>query len=251
MKKYGVFMVLALGLVSAAQAAIQAEPPVPVIVPPATAVPQGTTLLPRAIPVPEGVPTQTFICGDGTAAEAVQQEAAGVLHVSRQGESFVLFQEAGANPPRYAAREGTVIVRDGLVVITRPHHKVVLCYYRPETPVAGLLWGTITKKDRSALPEGTKAKVFLVDLSRADAPALEIASTEIITVGNQTPLSFLIRYNPNRISEPRAGKYGLQVRMTDARGRLTYITNSQLPLFAEGLAQAPVEVEVVPAPQAE
>lgn len=252
MRKFGVFMALAMCLASGAQAAAQAEPPVPVIVvPPATAAPEGTSLLPPAVPVPDGVPTQTFICTDGTVAEAVQQEAAGVLHVERQGESFVLFEEVGVKPQRFAAREGTVIVSDGRVAITRPHHRPVLCHYRPEAPVAGLLWGAISKKDRRALPEGTKAKVFLVDVARADAPALEVASMEITTVGNQVPLAFLIRYDPNRISAPGAGKYALQVRITDARGRLMYITDSHVPLFAEGLAQPPIEVEVVPVAQPE
>lgn len=201
--------------------------------------------LPRAVPVPAEIPMRKFICSDGANAELVEQPAAGVLRVTRLGESFALFQTVGANPPRYVAREGTLILPGDRAILIRPHHKPVRCDREPDAPIVGTLWGSIDKRDRSALPAGSKAKVLLVDVARADAPAVEIGSTEILTAGNQTPLQFFLRYDPNRIV-PAAGRYALQARISDPKGRLLYVTDTHVPLFAEGLAQAALEVTVVP-----
>lgn len=205
--------------------------------------------LPPAVPLPADAPTRSFICSDGTAADLFEQEAAGVLRVTRLGESFALFQTVGSNPPQYVAREGTILMTSDMVLVFRPRHQPVRCAHQPDAPIMGTLWGTITKQDAADLPTGTRAKVMLVDVARADAPALELASTEITTAGNQMPLKFLIRYEPLRISGNGAGRYAMQVRVTGPGDRLLYISDTHIPVFAEGPVQPPVDINVVAAPK--
>ena len=50
--------------------------------------------------------------------------------------------------------------------------------------------GTLTYRQRIAIPPQTEATVRLVDVSRADAPATVIAETRFKTEGRQVPLPF-------------------------------------------------------------
>mgnify|MGYP002652669823 CR=1 FL=1 len=67
--------------------------------------------------------------------------------------------------------------------------------------------------------------MLLVDVARADAPSVEIASTSLVTAGNQVPLNFRIAYDPDRVS-PRAQTYRLQARPGE---RKLYILREQAP----------------------
>lgn len=204
-------------------------------------------ILPKAVPPAETLSTSAFICTDGSIVEMGAQPAAGVMRVTRLGQAYVLFAAAGVDPPRYVAREGTLILEGDTAYVTAPGRQPIRCGLRPQSPVAGVLWGTITTRAPSALPRGAVAKVLLVDAARPDAPAVEVASTEIRTLSNQMPLSFIIRYDPNRILSPGAGRYRLTARVQDAQGHLLLADGPVRPaLFAEGLQQAPVELELVP-----
>jgi uncharacterized lipoprotein YbaY len=61
------------------------------------------------------------------------------------------------------------------------------------------------------LPPGAKIEVQLVDVSRADAPAIILAEQTIITDGQQVPIPFQLTYNPNQIN-PRYF-YAVQARI--------------------------------------
>lgn len=210
--------------------------------------PTSSIPLPPAVPLSPEAPTRTYICSDGAPAELVEQEAAGVLRISRLGENFALFQTVGSNPPQYVARGGTIVLTGDLVLVFRPHHKPIRCERQPESPIAGTVWGMITRKDAATLPSGTRAKVMLVDTLRRDAPALELASTEITTIGNQPPLHFLIRYNPAWIKADEPGRYAVEARISDPKGKLLYVSEAKAPVFTEGMIPPPMRVEVVPAP---
>jgi len=72
---------------------------------------------------------------------------------------------------------------------------VVLC---ADVAMAQAIKGTATYRERMALPAGSIFELTLEDVSRADAPALVIATSRIASPGNP-PIAFSMPYDPARI----------------------------------------------------
>lgn len=85
-----------------------------------------------------------------------------------------------------------------------------------------LVTGTVTYLQRRALPPNAIIEVKLLDVSRADAPAVTIAEQTITSAGKQVPFAFEIRYGPGRINE--RGRY--IVRATILVGRKLVFTST-------------------------
>lgn len=99
--------------------------------------------------------------------------------------------------------------------------------------------GTVTYRPRIALPPNAVLEVQLVDVSRADAPAITLASQSIVTGGRQVPIPFELIYNPDPI-DPRM-TYAVQARIT-IDGELQFINTRRFPVISQG---NPNQVEVV------
>lgn len=99
--------------------------------------------------------------------------------------------------------------------------------------------GSVTYRPRIALPPNAVVEVQLVDVSRADAPAITLASQRIITGGRQVPIPFELVYNPNQI-DPRM-TYAVQARIS-VDGELQFINTRRFPVISQG---HPNQVEVV------
>lgn len=99
--------------------------------------------------------------------------------------------------------------------------------------------GTVTYRPRIALPPNAVVEVQLVDVSRADAPAITLASQSIITGGRQVPIPFELIYNPDQI-DPRM-TYAVQARIT-VDGELQFINTRRFSVISQG---NPNQVEVV------
>jgi putative lipoprotein len=105
-------------------------------------------------------------------------------------------------------------------------------------PVTAEVSGTVTYRERIALPPTATVKVKLVDVSRADAPAIALGEQLIDTAGRQVPFSFVIRYDPGRI-DPRH-TYAVQARIENG-GTLLFISDQQYPVITR---DAPDRVEI-------
>lgn len=99
--------------------------------------------------------------------------------------------------------------------------------------------GTVTYLQRIALPPTALIKVQLVDVSRADAPAVVLGKQIIQAGGSQVPFSFEIPYDPAKI-DPRYS-YAVQVRIEDD-GRLLFINDRHYAVITRG---APTQVDMV------
>ncbi|WP_235890335.1 YbaY family lipoprotein [Sandaracinobacter neustonicus] len=248
---------LALALLAGCASSSVAQTPVAEPAPPPPPPPVAQPAAPAPAPVPG--PTQqapvlplnnavSYICDDGQKATTDWDRAAGVLRVIRGGETLVLQEQVGYKPPRFvlgASRldldgETATIYRG----VTRNAERVATCHAIPDAPRNGLIWGTLTKLDRMALVPGTKARVLLVDAARADAPATEIASTSLVTSGNQVPLNFRIAYDVDRVT-PRGQTYRLQARIEGPDGKLQYITDTATFVLETAEPQQPVELMLV------
>ena len=99
--------------------------------------------------------------------------------------------------------------------------------------------GTVTYRERIALPPTAVVKLQLVDVSRADALAVVLGEQLIETAGRQVPFEFVIPYDPARIDERMS--YAVQARI-EAGGRLLFINDQRYAVITRG---APSHVDLV------
>ncbi len=64
----------------------------------------------------------------------------------------------------------------------------------PVFAATSALSGTVTYRERIALPRSARVEVELLDVSRADAPAITIATTTVKS-GSQVPIRYRLRFN--------------------------------------------------------
>ncbi|MFQ4139921.1 YbaY family lipoprotein [Nodosilinea sp. PGN35] len=98
--------------------------------------------------------------------------------------------------------------------------------------------GTVTYLPRIAMPPHAVLEVSLLDVSRADAPAITLASQSVVFGDRQVPIPFELVYNPDQI-DPRFS-YAVQARIL-VDGDLRFINTSRFAVITQG---NPTEVEV-------
>jgi putative lipoprotein len=101
----------------------------------------------------------------------------------------------------------------------------------PEGAGAAPEWvtGKVTYRERIALSQAAVLKVQLVDVSRADAPAIVIGEQVIRSNGNQVPFAFEIACH-STTSETNHS-YAVQARIEDD-GRLSFINGQRYAVIA-------------------
>jgi putative lipoprotein len=92
--------------------------------------------------------------------------------------------------------------------------------------------GTLTYRQRIALPEDAMLNIWLVDMARADAAATVLAHHTFAAAGRQVPLHFTM-------AVPLAGvaptmRPGLRATINDGHGRLLWTTDTARPVNLEG-----------------
>lgn len=101
------------------------------------------------------------------------------------------------------------------------------------------LKGAVTYRERIALPPTAVIKVQLVDVSRADAPAIVLGEQTIATTGRQVPFQFEIRYDPAAIKS--SGVYAIQATISDNDQVLFRTTQ----VYRVLTGNAPAAIEIV------
>jgi putative lipoprotein len=87
-------------------------------------------------------------------------------------------------------------------------------------------------------PPTTVIKMQLVDVSRADVPAVVLGEQIITASGKQVPFAFEISFDPARIESKHT--YAVQARI-EVDGRLWFVSDTRYPVITRG-AQTHVEV---------
>jgi uncharacterized lipoprotein YbaY len=105
--------------------------------------------------------------------------------------------------------------------------------------------GTVTYRPRIAMPPNAVLEVQLVDVSRAGAPAIVLASQATVFGDRQVPIPFELVYSPDQI-DPRM-TLAVQARIL-VDGQLRFINTSRVPVVPQG-PSTPVEVVVDPVGQ--
>lgn len=99
--------------------------------------------------------------------------------------------------------------------------------------------GTVTYRERIALPPTAVIKVQLVDVSRADASAVVIGERLVDPGGQQVPFPFEIAYDSAKIEANHS--YAVQARI-EVDGQLRFISDQRYGVITRG---APIHVEMV------
>jgi putative lipoprotein len=93
------------------------------------------------------------------------------------------------------------------------------------------LTGTVTYRERIALPGGAVVRVTLLDVSLLDAPERVIAEQEIHPTA-QVPIPFALAFDRAAIDPER--RYGLRASIADATGRVLWATAASHPALTQG-----------------
>ncbi|MDX3883529.1 MAG: YbaY family lipoprotein [Sphingomonas sp.] len=95
-----------------------------------------------------------------------------------------------------------------------------------------LLEGIAIYRQRIALPPDAVLVVRIEDVSLADAPSTLIAEARLPTEGRQVPLPYEVQYDSARILPGH--RIAVHGRIEDGAGKLLWITDTFIPLPAEG-----------------
>ena len=85
--------------------------------------------------------------------------------------------------------------------------------------------GSVTYRERIALPPTAQIEVTLADVSLADAPSRTLASQRFGAEGKQVPFAFALTVDRADL-DPRHS-YAVSARITDADGKLMFITDTR------------------------
>ena len=102
---------------------------------------------------------------------------------------------------------------------------------RPPGLAAGVLRGTVTYRERIALPPNARLEVRLVDAGRQDTRNREIATVSVPTRGRQVPIPFELRYPADRPNQPAT--YVVRARIFSGQ-RMLFINDQRTPLPPRG-----------------
>lgn len=103
--------------------------------------------------------------------------------------------------------------------------------------------GTVTYRERMALPPDAVVRVQIEDVSVADAPSQRIGERVFTTDGAQVPFSFSVSYPETAIGESRT--YSVSARITDGQGNLMFITDTIVPVITDGNPTSNIELMLV------
>ena len=93
-----------------------------------------------------------------------------------------------------------------------------------------VLSGTVTYRERIALPPGAVVEVKLLDVSRMDVAA-EVIAEAVIRSEHQVPIRFELAYDPERIDQRH--RYSVQARIL-VDGRLWFNSTQAVPVLTGG-----------------
>jgi putative lipoprotein len=105
-----------------------------------------------------------------------------------------------------------------------------------------VITGTVTYRNRSALPPTAVIEVTLADVSLADAPAKVISTQRIEAGGKQPPFVYELPYDPAQI-DPRM-TYSVGARITEG-SELLFISDTVNPVLTRGAPMTDVDILVL------
>jgi putative lipoprotein len=110
------------------------------------------------------------------------------------------------------------------------------------TTSQSVITGTVTYRNRSALPSTAVIEVTLQDISLADAPAKVISMQQIEAGGKPVPFPYALKYDPAQI-DPK-NTYSVSARITEGN-ELLFISDTVYPVLTRGAPMTGVDILVM------
>jgi len=105
--------------------------------------------------------------------------------------------------------------------------------------------GTVTYRERIALPDDAVVTVQIQDVSLMDAPAQVMGEQVIHTNGGQVPIAYAVPYDREAIDEGHG--YSMSARIEDGAGKLLFISDTVVPVITRDNPTKDVEIVAVSA----
>jgi len=105
-----------------------------------------------------------------------------------------------------------------------------------------VITGTVTYRNRMALPPTAVIEVTLQDISKMDAPAEVISTQRIEAGGKQAPFAYELSYDPAQI-DPK-NTYSVSARITEGN-ELLFISDTIIPVLTRGAPLTGVDILVM------
>ncbi|SDG89984.1 putative lipoprotein [Vibrio xiamenensis] len=102
--------------------------------------------------------------------------------------------------------------------------------------------GSLTYKERLALPDDAVVTVMLRDVSRADAPAKILTSQQFETQGAQVPFHFELLYDKDQIDTRHTYSVGARI---EVNGKLRFITDTSYPVITDDKHTKVVDIKLI------
>ena len=99
---------------------------------------------------------------------------------------------------------------------------------RIRAPAAHAVTGTVSYRERIALPPNSTAEVVLEDVSTADRPAIEITRATVAPAG-QVPIPFELPYSPDQIVADH--RYGVRAAILWPNGGRMFVSTAHYAAF--------------------
>lgn len=105
--------------------------------------------------------------------------------------------------------------------------------------------GTVTYRERIALPDDAVVSVRIQDVSRMGAAAQVMGEQVLHPSGSQVPIAYAVPYDPEAIDERFS--YSMSARIEDGAGNLLFISDTAVPVITRDNPTKDVEIVVVSA----
>jgi putative lipoprotein len=179
-------------------------------------------------------------CNDYFGSYALEGDSIGFGHMGATQKMCVHeeFMEQEARFLEALNRAERYSVDDGVLVIYSTGHDEPTRMMRATS--TGVVTGAVFYRAPIALPPDATIIVKLVDVARADAPAVVLAGQKIVPEGS-VPVAFELEYDPAQIDARMS--YAVQARI-EAGGRLMFTTTQMIPVITRDSPTEGVQVLV-------
>jgi putative lipoprotein len=131
-----------------------------------------------------------------------------------------------------------------LLLLTAPPLVLAQSSAEPEH-TASTVTGTVTYRQRIALPPDAVVRLVIEDVSLAGAPAKSIAEEQVPTNGKQVPIPFDVKYDPAVLNPSH--RYQIRATITSG-GELLFTSATSYPVLTQGAPEKHIGILVQQAP---
>jgi putative lipoprotein len=186
------------------------------------------------------IPIATYQCDQGKTFQVQFEQRSAFVSLGRN--SFRLPQLVSASGANYSNQTYRLFTKGKRAFLSMNNQVIYRnCFAQTSREFFAKVTGTVTYRERVALPPGAIVEVELQDVSILDAPAV-VLDRQRIPVKRQVPISFTLKYDPQRIDPDRI--YTVQARIL-VKGQPRFITTSTYRVLTQ---DNPSDIKIVVQP---